>query len=70
MADAVTTNTIFSGTKRLVERYTNISDGTGEAAVIKVDKSTLIGPDGTEPAKIVIEKIEYVCDGLQVRVLG
>ena len=67
MADAVDTVVVFSGTKRRVVRLTNISDGTGESAVVKVDRSALIGPDGTSPTKLVVEKIEYALDGLQVR---
>jgi hypothetical protein len=67
MADAVDSLVVFSGRRRYVARFTNLSDGTGEAAVIKVDKSTLAGPDGTEPSKLVVEKIQYNCDGMSVR---
>lgn len=42
MADAVTSTDVFSGGEYLVRRFTNISDGTGESAVVKVDKSTLV----------------------------
>jgi hypothetical protein len=68
MADAVDSLVVFSGRRRYVARFTNLSDGTGESAVIKVDKSTLVGPDGTEPSKLVVEKIEYNCDGMSVSV--
>ena len=30
MADAVATQTLFDGNKRVVQKFTNISDGTGE----------------------------------------
>lgn len=63
MADAVDSVVIFSGRKRYKVRLTNISDGTGESAVVKVDKSTLTGLDGTEPSKLVVEKIEYDVQG-------
>jgi len=69
MADAVTTNVMYTGGHKYCVLLTNISDGTGEAAVTKVDASTLVGPDGTAPTDIVIERVEYVCDGLQVRLL-
>lgn len=67
MADTVTSKTVFSGERKLVMHFTNTSDGTGESNVIKVDKSTLVGPDGTEPSKLVIEKIVY--DVASIRVL-
>jgi len=67
MADAVNIKTVFNGGRRLVVRLTNVSDGTGEAAVIKVDKSTFTGPDGTEPTSFVVEKIEYDILGMQVQ---
>jgi len=67
MADTVDSLVVFSGTRRRVVRLTNISDGTGESAVVKVDKSALIGPNGSAPGKIVVEKIEYSCSGMQVR---
>tara|TARA_R100001377_G_C3166835_1_gene101618 strand:- start:471 stop:905 length:435 start_codon:yes stop_codon:yes gene_type:complete len=42
MADAITTQTILDdGGKNLIVKLTNISDGTGEAAVAKVDVSSL-----------------------------
>ena len=44
MADAVTTQTILDGERLVIQKFTNISDGTGEAAVVKVDVSTL-NPD-------------------------
>ena len=67
MADTVDSLVVFSGTKRYVVRLTNISDGTGESAVTKVDRSALIGPGGGVPTYLIVEKIEYACDGMQVR---
>jgi hypothetical protein len=63
MADTVDSLVVFSGRRRRVVRLTNISDGTGESGVAKVDKSALTGPDGTEPGKIVVEEIQYAIQG-------
>ena len=41
MADAVASQTILDGPKEVVMKFTNISDGTGESAVTKVDVSAL-----------------------------
>lgn len=51
------------GIRRVAVRLTGISDGTGETDVIKVDKSTLLGPNGSEPTKFVIEELEWVIQG-------
>lgn len=39
MADAVTTQTFNAGDRNLIMSFTNLSDGTGESAVKKVDAS-------------------------------
>ncbi len=39
MADTVTSQTIQDGQRKAVLKFTNVSDGTGEAAVVKVDVS-------------------------------
>ena len=39
MADAVTSQTIVDGEKTVVQKFTNISDGTGESRIVKVDVS-------------------------------
>ena len=44
MADAVTSQTLQDGDKSVVMKFTNISDGSGEAAVKKVDVSALQSP--------------------------
>ena len=42
MADAVTSQTILDdGGRNLVMKFTNVSDGTGESAVAKIDVSAL-----------------------------
>ena len=34
MADAVTSQTIFDGERKAIMKFTNVSDGTGETAVL------------------------------------
>ena len=41
MADAVTSQTFIDGPKHAVLKFTNVSDGSGEDAVTKVDVSAL-----------------------------
>lgn len=65
MADAVTTQILLDGAKNAVLKFTNVSDGTGESAVTKVDVSTLSGA----PTEVRIDKIWYSTDGMAVRVL-
>ena len=70
MADAVTSQTIVDGQKTAVMKFTNISDGTGESAVTKVDVSALAAlPDGTACSAVTIEKIWLQCIGMKVRIL-
>lgn len=54
MADAVDTIVLHSSGSYYAVRLLNKSDGTGESAVAKVDKSTLVGTDGVEPAALDI----------------
>lgn len=63
MVDAVSTNYVFKGTRKVTIKLTNISDGTGESTVTKVDLSTLIGPNGLPPTRTVIESIEANIQG-------
>ncbi len=41
----------------------NLCDGTGEAAVVKVDKSGLIAPDGAEPSALTLLSANWVVTG-------
>ena len=41
MADAVTTQVLEDGERLYIAKFTDISDGTGESAVVKVDVTTL-----------------------------
>lgn len=63
MADTVDTITVFSGTKKKTLRLTNVSDGTGESAVVKADISTFTGLSGIAPTSTVIEEIEWAIQG-------
>ena len=64
MPDAVTTNTIIDGEKRLVLNLLNASDGTGESAVIKANASTYTGPNKPDATThFIVEWIEYDIQG-------
>lgn len=41
MADAVSSQTILDGERLFIGKFTNISDGGGETAVVKIDVSAL-----------------------------
>jgi len=41
MADAVSSQTILDGERLFIGKFTNISDSSGETAVVKIDVSTL-----------------------------
>lgn len=65
MADAVTTKVLLNTPTHHVVHLTNVSDGTGEAAVAKVDKSTLTDSSNppVEPDSLEIEQVSYVTNG-------
>ncbi len=66
MADAVTSQTLIGGTddgRNLVMKFTNVSDGTGESAVTKVDVSAF------NASGVAIDKIHYSTSGMAVRIL-
>lgn len=65
MVDAVTSQKLVDGPRNVVYSFTNLSDGTGESAVMKVDVSGLEGA----PTEVRIDKIQYDCQGMQVEVL-
>lgn len=65
MADAVTSQTLIDGPRNVTMKFTNTSDGTGEAAVLKVDVSALSGA----PSRVAIKKIHYSISGMVVRLL-
>lgn len=67
MADAVTTQTLFDDGGHIVVHMTNISDGTGEAAVTKVDISTFVG--GAATTRCAVEKIAWSTVGMGFNLL-
>jgi|TARA_X000001388_G_scaffold77557_1_gene78992 hypothetical protein len=70
MADAVTSQTIIDGAKTAVLKFTNVSDGSGESAVAKVDVSALASTqDGQTCTGATIEKIWWQCNGMKVQLL-
>ena len=71
MADAVTSQTLQDGDKSVVMKFTNISDGSGEAAVKKVDVSALQAQSGSgaECTGVSIQQIWYECNGMSVDLL-
>lgn len=69
MADAVTSQVIFDGSKRAIMKFTSVSDGTGETAAVKVDVSALTPYNGTPCSGVSIERIEAVTIGMGVDIL-
>ncbi len=70
MADAVTSQTIIDGSKTAVLKFTNVSDGTGESAVTKVDVSALSNNSlGQTCTGATIQKIWWQCNGMKVQLL-
>lgn len=65
MVDAVTSQKLIDGPANVVYKFTNISDGTGESAVLKVDVSALSGA----PAAVKIMEIQYEIVGMSVQLL-
>ena len=67
MADAVTSQTLSDGGTTAVVKLTNISDGTGESSVAKVDVSALTSAaDGTACSRVHIDQIWYDIGGMRV----
>lgn len=62
MVDAVTSTVIQDGPRNHVVHLTNISDGTGESLVTKVDASGLSGA----PSRLSIQQIWYTTSGMAV----
>jgi len=54
MADTVRTIVTHVAAPYYAVNLTNISDGTGESGVIKIDKSTLLGTKANEPLALDI----------------
>ena len=70
MADAVTSQTLFDNERTAIMKFTNISDGTGETAVLKVDVSALTpSASGKTCTKVTVTKIYIASHGMEVRML-
>jgi hypothetical protein len=70
MADAVTSQTLLDGERLAIMKFTNISDGTGETAVTKVDVSALApSSSGLACTEVSVLKIHSVSHGMEVRML-
>lgn len=70
MADAVTSQTIQDGGRDLIMKFTNVSDGSGESAVAKVDVSALSADPitGATCTRVVISKIQFSTVGMSVKI--
>jgi hypothetical protein len=67
MADAVATQILFDGERMAIMKFTNISDGTGETKVTKVDVSTLTPSSFSKACDgVTITKIHALTHGLEV----
>ena len=70
MADAVTSQTLVDNDRTAIMKFTNISDGTGESAVLKVDVSALNpSASGKTCTKVTVTKIYIANHGMEVRML-
>tara|TARA_R100000278_G_scaffold109544_1_gene86558 strand:- start:304 stop:720 length:417 start_codon:yes stop_codon:yes gene_type:complete len=74
MADTVASQTLVDGDRYAVMKFTNISDGSGESAVTKVDVSALQALASNSAAQkactgVAIERIWWQCIGMKVRIL-
>ena len=71
MADAVTSQTIQDGARHVVMSFTNVSDGTGEAAVKKVDVSALESDpiSGSSCSTVAIQSVWFSTLGMSVKLL-
>jgi len=70
MADAVTSQTLMDGERLAIMKFTNISDGTGETAVTKVNVANLNPSQaGKACTGVTVTRISSVCHGMEVRML-
>ena len=57
MADTVTSQTLKDSASSWAVKLTNISDGTGEAGVVKVSANTLVASDGGSTQRLSINRL-------------
>lgn len=68
MADAVTSQTIQDGERTAILKFTNVSDGTGESAVKKVDVSALTkNSAGQTCTSVSVARIYWATVGMSVK---
>jgi hypothetical protein len=70
MVDTVATQTLLDGERLVIQKFTNLSDGTGEVAVNKVIVANL-APNafGVACTGVKINKIWATTHGMEVRIL-
>lgn len=70
MADVVTSQTLLDGERLVIQLFTNISDGTGENAVVKVDVSALAPNAAGQPCTgVKVNRIWGSSHGMTVKML-
>ena len=70
MVDTVATQTLLDGERLVIQKFTNISDGTGETGVNKIIVSGLIpSAAGFACNGVKINRIWATTHGLEVRIL-
>jgi len=69
MADAVTSQTLVDGTQRAVFKFTNISDGTGESGVVKIDVSALAPFQGEPCTGVSLQRVDAMTAGMGLNLL-
>jgi hypothetical protein len=62
LADVVTSRLLENGPRRVVYKFTNVSDGTGETGVVKVD-ATSSGPLG------VVQQGQTIYPGVHLKIV-
>ena len=68
MADAVTSQTIQDGERNCIMKFTNVSDGTGESAVAKVDVSALAAnAAGVSCSEVRVMRVSHAIVGMSVQ---
>ena len=68
MADAVTSQTIQDGERNCIMKFTNVSDGTVESAVAKVDVSALASnSEGKSCSEVKVMRVSHAIVGMSVQ---
>ena len=68
MADTVTTQIIQDGERDCIMKFTNVSDATGESAIVKVDVSALqSNPSGIACSEVRLVRVSHAIVGMSVQ---